>query len=63
MVSGVGKGHLVSGEVLGVCVQGCCVMLVNILLAYVRQGVEKAFKKGKVEGDEMDIDAFFRQVG
>jgi hypothetical protein len=38
-------------------------MLVNILLAYVRQGVEKAFKKGKVEGDEMDIDAFFRQVG
>ena len=27
------------------------------------QGVEKAFKKGKVEGNEMDVDAFFRQVG
>ena len=31
--------------------------------ACVPQGVKKAFKKGKVEGDEMDVDAFFRQVG
>ena len=59
----VGRGHLVLGEVLGICVQGCCVVLDNILLAYVPQGAEKAFKKGKVEGNKMDVDAFFRQVG